>query len=146
MLPYIGMFKKRFMSYTSPLMLIASISLLIAFSNLNISRSVEKIVRKISPLTFGIYIFHCQTLIYDFIIAQRFTYYTSLKSISMIFLIFFTATCIFIVSAFVDEIRMQLFNKIRINERLNLIDEFLLKKNFLIKPLLVLKYTVFKSF
>ena len=54
-----------FVSYTSPIVLLMAVALLIGFKNLKFKSGNHRILTMLSILSFDVYLLHCHTLIYD---------------------------------------------------------------------------------
>ena len=99
---------------TSPLILGAAVCLLNAFSGLKLPWILKKFTRFFAPLSFGVYLFHCEPLIWNhvlFLSALRFLD----DSIGVMLLkVMVTALGIWFVGSLADWIRSCLFNLLHI--------------------------------
>lgn len=102
-------FGRLFIKYTSPTIIVASISLLLFFSTLGTNNTTKWISKNISPLAFGIHLVHEEPLIREWLIQNRFVWVCNYSIIVMILLIVMISTIVFIIGLSVDFCRMKLF-------------------------------------
>lgn len=102
---------EMFIRYTSPLILLYAISLVILFSNIETKR-MSRIVIWGSGVSFGVYLGHTQINIRDLIWANRFEWVNSLPVSIMPVTILFLAITIFIVFGMCESGRDKVFSYI----------------------------------
>lgn len=101
--------------YNSPTMIVASISLLLWFKNLNIKEKYSGFFNKISAVSLGVYIIHEMPLIVEMFLKgstiRLLKYNTVVFSLSLVGISF----AIFVLCILIDYIRLKLFQLCRIN-------------------------------
>lgn len=125
----IGLLSKRFvgleryvnifLDYPSVFVLLSSIFLLAGFSKLNIKPN--KIIPKISSLTFGIYLIHL-TDVFRIYILDHLYYVYSYNIFVLVLLIMLFAIIVYLISLAIDYIRLNIFNVLRIKQLSQAID------------------------
>ncbi len=109
--------------YTSPLILLCSVFLFLAFCQIKTGDRVNKVIAFISPLSFGVYLIHTQKLIWNNLIANRFVSFAEFSTPRLILAVFATAICIFVLCLIIDYIRAQIFKLLKIQKLSAKIDE-----------------------
>ena len=104
--------------YTSPAMLISGVALFVLFANLSIPDVLKKAVKIVSPCAFGVYIIHAHPLLWDRLITYRYAHFIEYNPIVMVLMVFLTAIVMFTVFAFVDFIRLKIFELLKIKQLL----------------------------
>lgn len=103
-------------SYTSPLVLIAAVLMVVLFSNIKMKNLVlSKMVRNFATLTFGVYLIHENSSFRANIISDKFVYLVSSSSIMMILQLLGWTICIFVGCMVIEFIRSKLFSILRID-------------------------------
>lgn len=115
-------------AYTSPTTLLSAIFLLIFFSKLNINNLCAKIISFFSPISFGVYLIHDNSLIRKKYITQAFDDYLLLNPLYFVFIIIGTALFIWCVSSFIDRIRFTIFDYLKIKEKFKILEKKIDKK------------------
>lgn len=105
-------------SYVSPLMLIAAISLLVFFINLKIHGKLIKVITFVAPLSFSVYLIHTHPLVYFNVLYDKFAFLASENPFFMVLYIVLGVIGIFIVCVFIDFLRNGLFKLLRIRQLL----------------------------
>jgi len=113
-LPLLGVISKNILDYTSPTILLCSISLFIIFANLNIRPSFYKIISFFSTSAFAVYIIHTHPCIWS-VMKDYFIKYAEFNIILVILAVIGTALTIWIVCSLVDKVRQLLFKIIKID-------------------------------
>ena len=102
-------------SYTSPTITLSSIFLVLAFSKLNFNKKVSKAIAFVAPLSFGVYLIHCNPII--FALMQNSFVWIIQKSILLgLLLVIGVSLSIMIICLFLDYIRTQIFKLLRVNK------------------------------
>ena len=111
-----------FVTYTSPLMIIAAVSLLNLFSKMEIGGIGKKIIGFLAPTAFGVYIIHTNPVIYDKLLLNCFDFIV--KYNAFIVLAFAIGAClaIFLSCALIDKVRIVLFKLFKIDKLSNWIE------------------------
>ena len=105
-----------FINYMSPFMLIAAISLLILFINLQIPTKLTKMITLIGSLSFSVYLIHTHPLIFTHILTDRFSFLVAANPFMLIAIVFLATAGIFIVCALIDYLRLCLFKALKIRQ------------------------------
>ncbi|MGM9635448.1 MAG: acyltransferase family protein, partial [Candidatus Avispirillum sp.] len=105
--------------YTSPLVLLMGLSVLITLSgikqNLSGKRS-GKVIEVLSSTTFDVYIIHSHVLIYDLVLAGAFAWIKGLAWYCIPAVCIACAVAVFSLCSIIGFIRIQLFRIVRIND------------------------------
>lgn len=114
----------RFMLNTSPTILFSAIALLIIFSEMKVKK-IQKWIRFLSPLTFGVYIIHFNVFLEEgYSILNGFVKpFLTANPVILIGLVLLIAEGIYLVSSFVDFGRIKLFQFLRVGVFCEWIDE-----------------------
>ena len=110
-------------SYKSPTIVMAAVCLLLFFEKINISPFWKKIIRFFSPMAFGVYLIHNHPLISSYFMKARFIEYASFPWIIEILAVFGTAACINIICYAIDFIRLELFKRLHIRQKIDLLEK-----------------------
>lgn len=110
-------------SYKSPTIVMAAVCLLLFFERINISPFWKKIIRFFSPMAFGVYLIHNHPLISSYFMKARFIEYASFPWIIEILAVFGTAACINIICYAIDFIRLELFKRLHIRQKIDLLEK-----------------------
>lgn len=106
--------------YNSPAILLSGYSLFILAINSNIkSRAAIKVIKTLSPLTFGVYIIHTNPLIFKNLLADCFIDYALLSPLILILKTLLTVIVIYLLCSGIDFIRLCLFRLIRLPQGLS---------------------------
>lgn len=99
-----------FLDYISPLMLLNGLLMVIIFSRIKIKGII---IAKISPLVFGVYLFHENECIRD-IIRKSFMHIPEMNVCDGLLFVLFSILLIFILGLFIEFIRSKIANAIKI--------------------------------
>lgn len=116
--PIIQKYANQFFTYTSPFVLLAAVFLFL-FSLRIIPKKVTsiKIIRFFSATSFGVYLIHCQSIIYDDLIHGFFGYLLSYPLWQFLVMIFIWACSIYLGCSIIDFLRSKLFTFLSISEK-----------------------------
>lgn len=118
-------------SYISPFILFNAIMFLCIFSKINFSMCGKKIITWISPATFGVYLIHCQKIVFNEYLKDAFEWMLELNIILLPIAILIVATFIFLVCIFIEKIRITFFKLLKVKNFISIIycrvDKFLMK-------------------
>jgi hypothetical protein len=119
---------KRLTNYVSPTILLSGIIMVVLFSRINVKGSV---ISKISPLTFGVYLFQLNQVIWNVIIKDAFAFVVSKHIIVGVMHVFAFASLIFVAGLIVELIRNEIAKLIRIQllskKIVEIIDKWIVK-------------------
>lgn len=104
-------------SYISPFVLFNAVFFLSVFARLNFGILGKRIIAWISPATFGVYLIHCQKVIFNEYLKDAFLWVTALDSYLISIIVLLAAEFIFILCLIVEKIRIVLFRFLKV-ERL----------------------------
>jgi len=113
-------------TYTSPTILVASLALISLFSKLNLSEKPSKWIKRIAPLTFGVYLVNCSPYVWNRLMPDRFSDYAGYPVWKMLLCVLLTALVLFLVGIAIDGIRFIIFELLRIRERLAVLNEIIM--------------------
>lgn len=111
-----------FIKYTSPSVLIAGCGLLIIFSNIKCTKIIP-LLKTLTPLVFSSYLIQDNKYIRKYFIENRFSFLATKNIFIMIVGIFFFAILCFVVGSGIDLFRQYIFKKLKLKERIRIIEE-----------------------
>jgi len=118
-------------AYTSPTILLCSIFLFNIFYKVKPCNRIKKVVTFFAPAAFGVYIIHCQPVVFEKLMKGSLAFFGSYPVYFLIPLAFAIAVGIFIFCLVIDLLRIKLFKLCRVNkcsEKIaNLIDKMISK-------------------
>lgn len=113
----------HFIRYISPTILCSCVFLLCLFERINIHKSLQKWIILMNPLVFSVYLIHVHPLIFQYVIGNSFSQFTSYPVPIEIIAILGTALAIFLICLLIDTVREYIFRLLRIKERINSITQ-----------------------
>lgn len=108
----------RLISYYSPTILAAAVSLLLLFRKLPVSDRILPFVRFLAPLSFSVYLIHANSLVWMQLFSRRFEAMASLPAPVLALALPAAALLIYCACSAIDLLRATLFRKIRLQDRL----------------------------
>lgn len=117
--------KTVLLMHTSPTILFNSIALLLLFARLQIKRPrVIRIIRLLSPLSFGVYIMHAHPQISNFFFVDKpFAAFADYPVVLMLLAVMVTAAAMFVCFGAIDWLRIRLFDALKLKQRLLALEE-----------------------
>ncbi len=109
--------------YTSPTMVACAVCLLIAFERLRISDNQAKIISKLAPLSFSVYLIHAQPLIWEHLLKNRFFAFFELPLWIMPVYVLGLALVIYCACLAIDFVREWLFKVMKVRQICSRIDK-----------------------
>ncbi len=104
-------------SYYSANIVAGTFCLFLAGANSKIKAKVPvKIIKTLSPLTFGVYIIHTSEYVWNYMIADAFADYMQLRARAMVLAVVATVLLIYLICSAIDGIRLGLFKLLRIDK------------------------------
>lgn len=97
------------LTFTSPAMLLASVSLFTLFVGLRLPAPMEKVVGICAPLSFGVYLIHVHPLVWKYLLEGRFAAFADGPAYVLVFSVIGTAALIYVVCTFIDAVRAWVF-------------------------------------
>ena len=98
-----------FTKYTSPNVVLEAVIMLVLFLRVNIGEKYEKLIKKVAPLSFGVYLIHTHKLILEEFLFGQLAWFSQFSIVGMVVRILLTAFGIFVVCLFIDSIRLKIF-------------------------------------
>lgn len=102
-------------SYTTPMIVLMALSLLIAFSKINLPGKVREVVLFFSKLSFSVYLIHTHPLIFWYLINGAFVNICDLNAVSFLLSILGIAFIIYLICMIIDVLRYELFKIFRVS-------------------------------
>lgn len=115
-------------SYLSPTILFAALSLLMFFSQIKVSEKLKGVIVFLSPLAFSVYLIHTAPLIWDNVLCGLFSSYATVNPLILVSLVLATAITIYLVCSLIDIIRVKLFEFLNIKQKSQQIENYISKK------------------
>lgn len=116
------------LSYTAPLMVLAALFLAIAFMNYQPKRTATKIIAMLSPYTFGVYLFHLHTEIWEYSKLHLHKLVTNAPPLAVVPITAAVIVSIYLVCTFGDFLRLKLFKLLRFPKMFDRLEAFLRRK------------------
>lgn len=123
----IGFGGDRLTAYNSPTILLASVALVVLFSKLELKGPAAKVVKRVAPLTFGVYLLNCQPLLWDYLMKDRFAAFGQMPAWKILLCTVLTAMVIFLSGIAVDGVRFIIYELGRFKQKLNVLNEYMMK-------------------
>lgn len=114
-----------FITYLSPTVVLASIFLFLLFERIEWDEILKRVIKVFAPAAFGVYLIHDNRYVRNYWIHARFSVYGNLPWKREIFAIIGTAIAIYSLCSFIELIRADIFKKIKIREKIDVIDNIL---------------------
>jgi len=116
----------KFITYTSPLMVIMAITLLNIFRSLNISSSTGKILTFLSSLTFGVFIIHTNREIFVGLSGKA-AFVNNYNIFLTLIMLLAIVLGLFVVCAVFDYLRQLVFKALHLKQLAEKVDSFITK-------------------
>jgi len=114
-------------SYTSPTIVLASVFLLNAFVRMHIKDQFKKGILFLSSCSFGVYLIHCQPVVFDKLLANAFVGFLDQRTILLPLFIIASSILIYLVCALIEQMRKYLFKWTKIDALVNMISTSITK-------------------
>ena len=106
-------------TYTSPIIVLMSLCLLLFFSGLKIKEAVGGVITYISSLTFGVYVIHEDVFFRSWVISGKFVWLTTSLPVWLeLVAIFGVAFGIYVLCLCIDSVRDRIFRALKLKERI----------------------------
>lgn len=115
-------------SYTSPMVLLMALALVMFFSEMQMGAGVKKVVASVSPLAFSVYLIHTHPLVWENMLTNRFANWIEDTPILLVTKILIGALGIFGICIIIDSIRDGVFVRLKVKERLANIENKVLER------------------
>lgn len=113
-------------SYKSPTILLAAICLVLFLEKIHIASFGEKVIKIFSPMVFGVYLIHNHPLVNSWLLKNRFAEYATFPWIVEILAVLGTAVCLSLVCYAIDFVRLEIFKRLHIRQKLELFEGHLI--------------------
>lgn len=113
--PIENIFSNLFISYISITIIYIAFAFVIIFSKLQLGNNTKKIIKCFSPAAFGVYLIHCQSMIWGHFMSGAFTWILDFPWWLLFVEVLISAMCIFICCLFIEKVRLILFHLLGIN-------------------------------
>lgn len=127
-IPFIPSYATALVNYCSPFMVLAGVALLMLFSQLQLHKGAERLIAFFAPLSFSVYLIHENAMIREASIQGRFAQFASVHPVLLVLLVTGSAIAIWLGCSLVDAIRQKLFAVLRIKQRCNQLEQWLVNK------------------
>ena len=107
----------------SPTILLAAVCLLLFFEKLTIPPVLQKMIRHLSPMSFGVYLIHNHPLIFTHCLKGRFAGCSALPWPVEVLSVLGIAVCINLICCIIDFARLELFKRLHIRQALDNFEE-----------------------
>lgn len=110
--------------YTSPSMVVASISFFLLFVKWNVDEKsrLAKVIKVLAPASLGVYLIHLHRLVERFFLYGKLTFLLKLDWYWLALVILGMALIVYCLASLIELARIRLFKKFRVNERLTFLD------------------------
>lgn len=105
----------KFITYTSPLMVLQAIFILELFSKMRVQKSIATVASWLAPMTFGVYIIHTTTVVYRYILRDAFVFVADYSLLGTLGLSVLIAIGVYLLCSILDWIRIFLFKIFKVN-------------------------------
>lgn len=124
----ISSYSDRLIRHISPTLLASAVFLLIMFKQLSIPDVVKRVINFLSPMAFSAYIIHAHPLVWNNFMRTKFEAYALLSAGALAVAVIGTALFIFLGCCACDMIRVFIFKKLKLKEKLDNIENILVGK------------------
>ena len=114
-----------FITYLSPTVVLASIFLFLLFERIELDEILKRVIKVFAPAAFGVYLIHDNRYVRNYWIHARFSVYGKLPWKKEIFAIIGTAIAVYSLCSFIELIRADIFKKLKVREKIDVIDNIL---------------------
>lgn len=108
--------------YTSPSILIVGCGLLIIFTNIKCNKIVP-LLKTMTPLVFSAYLIQDNKYVRKYFITNRFSFLATKSTFVMVVGVLFFSMMCFFVGCLVDELRLYIFKKFKLKNRVLILEE-----------------------
>ena len=100
----------------SPFILLCAVFLVLIFSKITFCKTAGKIIKFITPLSFGVYLIHTHPLIFSGVLYNRFAQFAEENTLHMLLYTCLAAFSIFLLCIAVDFLRLLIFKLLKIKQ------------------------------
>lgn len=116
-----------FISYTSPTIILAGISLFVFCAKLDFKEKTKKMIKLLSPAALGVYIIHEHQLIVTYLINGFAIKFINYNCLIMIIKVIISAIIIYTTCIIIELLRIKLFKVFKVRQMCSKIEELLIK-------------------
>ena len=102
-------------SYTSPTIFLSAIFLVASFKKIKLGDKAKRIVIFLSPMTFGVYLFHCHPIVFDQL-SDTFSWVAFESVYIAPFIVIGISLAIYASCLFIDWLRLLLFKACKMKD------------------------------
>lgn len=113
--------------YPSPSLVLSSLAIFILFAKWKLSSQGKLIplVIYLAPASFGVYLIYLHPLIEKYLLVDRFITLLHLEEWLLPLALFFLSFIIYLVSSMLEKMRLSLFRKLKLRDKLSFLDNYL---------------------
>ena len=113
--------------YPSPSLVLASLAIFILFAKWKISGQgrLGALIAFLAPASFGVYLIHLHPLIEKHLLVDQFISLLHLEEWLLPLALFCLSFVIYLVSTMIERVRLWLFRRLRLREKLSFLDQYL---------------------
>lgn len=113
--------------YPSPSLVLASLAIFILFAKWKISGQgrLGALIAFLAPASFGVYLIHLHPLIEKHLLVDQFISLLHLEEWLLPLALFCLSFVIYLVSSLIERVRLWLFRRLRLREKLSFLDQYL---------------------
>lgn len=104
--------------YTLPTIVLAAVSLLLIFARMHIDH-IKKFIMIFSTLSFSVYLIHTQSLVWGYVMKDRFVKYADFNTLMLFFAVLVTAVVIYMSCSLLDMVRTFVFWRLCVKKVIN---------------------------
>lgn len=108
-----GQVRNLFIHYTSPLILLAAVCLLLFFRDCRFGPRSRRLIALLSPAAFGVYLIHVNPLFWEHVMKKAFVDFKTLPPAVLVLAVMATAFGIYAVGSVIDVLRIRIFDGCR---------------------------------
>ena len=113
----------NFISYISPTMVMATVSLFFTFQKCRVPQKLIRLISEFSPAAFGVYLIHEHKMIRSQFVAKKFGFLAEFSAPGMIIGVIGSAAAIFLSCLLIDWIRHKIFIRAHVKEHLERLEK-----------------------
>lgn len=115
-------------SYVSPTIALSGLFLFIFFVKFEEIPPLQGIIRIMAPASLGVYLIHVHPLVWDHVLCVFSDLFTNYNCIIMVLLVFGASAVIYLVCTFIDLLRINLFQLLKVKSLCARLDNFIMRK------------------
>lgn len=108
-------------SYTSPLLILEAVSLLMLFRTFRMGDGVQALLKRVTPAVFGVYVIHNHRIVFEELIEGRAASFGSYPPLMGLLAVLAMAASIFFICLSISYMRVLLFQKLKVGKRVEVL-------------------------